>query len=95
MGRETDDVKEGGPAWAVRLTEVMTKLGVNPACQSCGQIKWSISDDPESTTTDALRIGARNTYIPAYVMACRHCGFIRLHSRIVIDAALKDAPDAD
>lgn len=79
-----------GNDWSHSFMKAMERLGVKLSCPACGHQKWSVSENADTTTTDALSIRGGERYIPAYMMACRNCGYIRLHARPIVDAALDE-----
>jgi len=62
----------------VRLSDA----GAREECSICGRVNWTVDDDPAGVTAldpdsgEAVLVPA----VPAIIMVCRNCGFIRLHA---------------
>jgi predicted RNA-binding Zn-ribbon protein involved in translation (DUF1610 family) len=69
----------------IDTTQLDIKLadkGANQKCPVCGRPNWTVDDDPAAVNaidpdTDEILLG---TALPAAVMVCKNCGFIRLHA---------------
>jgi predicted nucleic-acid-binding Zn-ribbon protein len=56
----------------------MRSKGIKRLCYSCGHMDWGINDIV-SANSDT---GAGT--IPMLLMACNHCGYIRLYSAVIV-----------
>ncbi|MDK2756425.1 MAG: hypothetical protein KYX66_06785 [Blastomonas fulva] len=61
-----------------------------PNCSSCGSNNWTVPDDEMAMLRLPIFeqgniISMPGPAIPAYIMLCNNCGFIRMHSVAVVD----------
>lgn len=75
-----------------KLVELLKEKTTTSLCPFCGEDDWSV---PllEDTTGVALP-WAKNTDLymegsPAVMMLCKRCGFVRLHSLLILSGALE------
>jgi predicted RNA-binding Zn-ribbon protein involved in translation (DUF1610 family) len=82
-------VSESSNAW-----EVIYERGASIACPFCGWEEWkplgalqNLSIVLAATTRDGTMVrGPGETGgLGAYAYACANCGFVRLHSKLVVD----------
>ena len=69
----------GGEHNLKRIQLALEAAGAKLECPSCGKVDWDRDPDPvvlPIAKTEGKLIPA----IPAYMLACRNCGFVRLHS---------------
>jgi C4-type Zn-finger protein len=78
----------GDDADEVFLTDVQNKLSFkagNISCPFCSNTKWYLMDKPEVTSIIPL---VNSGAYPVYSFACTNCGFVRQHSRPIVDGQL-------
>lgn len=58
--------------------------GISPTCESCGHNEWS-SVDGAAALPSQRQIPFIDYKLAVYVLGCRHCGFVRLYLKGVVD----------
>jgi hypothetical protein len=69
----------------IDVSELNVRLadrGANRACPVCTRVDWIVDDTPAAINaadpdTETTLVGVS---VPAAILVCRNCGFIRLHS---------------
>lgn len=56
----------------------MRSKGIKRQCESCGRMDWGINDIVAANSDTA------SGTIPMLLMACNHCGYIKLYSVVII-----------
>jgi uncharacterized Zn finger protein len=51
--------------------------GIKRQCDSCGRMDWGITDIVSGNSETGAGI------VPMLLMACNHCGYIRLYSAVI------------
>jgi hypothetical protein len=62
----------------LRVLALNASIGA-PEVAACGGKAWDVETDPVVLPIAAAE-GELHPAIPAYMMVCRNCGFVRLHS---------------
>jgi hypothetical protein len=86
-----------------RALEVLAERGARDDCPICNGSEWDapghlgnlIGNVPLSTPfQEAVRDDEGGlAAITAYVMVCANCGFVRLHSAVVLDGSGRETSD--
>lgn len=68
----------------VEVANALQTKGASNACMSCGHNNWGIHE--KQTLLSEFDAGNFDigTGIPAVLMICHHCGFIRMHAALVL-----------
>jgi hypothetical protein len=73
----------GGQHNLRRIQNALETAGAKLACPSCDHVDWS--RDPDPVVLPIPQAGGKLIpAVPAYMLMCRNCGFIRLHSTKVL-----------
>lgn len=76
----------GGQHNLERVAAALEAAGASLQCPSCGRFDWSRDPDPV-VLPSARPEGNLVPAIPAFILICDNCGFVRLHS---LKALLKE-----
>lgn len=69
-----------------KLPAALSQKGASPACSSCGKNSWGIVPKVVAITiSEDHGFTVPPPHIPVAAMICNHCGFVRIHSLIVLD----------
>lgn len=87
---EADDERWEGDAASASLMAYLNRVGASVKCPSCGHADWELVDMPEHTAAVPLVQDnggwvAPPARVPAYVLVCRNCAFIRMHAKINVE----------
>ena len=73
------------------LQAFLSRKGAALSCPSCGQNTWTIVETPGQTA--AVPLFQNNggwvsppAHVPAYVLICNNCAFIRMHAKLIVEA---------
>lgn len=68
-----------------RLRDILNARGVRLECPSCGHTEWAPLDTNVVLPSSAPQPGFDATGPECLAIACKHCGFVRLHSAQVLE----------
>ena len=65
-----------------RLDLTLADRGARKDCLACGKVDWTVDDDPAAVVAANPETGEAvlGASLPAAIMVCRNCGYIRLHA---------------
>jgi predicted nucleic-acid-binding Zn-ribbon protein len=70
-----------------RLIEAVNKLGVMLECPSCGHGEWAPLGTRVVVPTSGVQPGFEVQGAECLALACKRCGFVRLHSAQVLEGS--------
>jgi predicted nucleic-acid-binding Zn-ribbon protein len=68
-----------------RLTDAVNKVGVKLECPSCGDREWAPLGTTVVLPTSGIQPGFEAQGAECLALACKRCGFVRLHSAQVLE----------
>jgi predicted nucleic-acid-binding Zn-ribbon protein len=68
-----------------RLIETVNSIGVKLECPSCGHAEWAPLGTTVALPTSGLQSGFETQEAECLALACKRCGFVRLHSAQVLE----------
>jgi predicted nucleic-acid-binding Zn-ribbon protein len=68
-----------------RLTDALNRVGVRLDCPSCGHVEWAPLGTTVVLPTSGVQPGFEAQGAECLALACKHCGFVRLHSAQVLE----------
>lgn len=74
-----------------RLAQIMAEKGGDSKCFSCGHNNWAFLD--EAAVVPQLTNTLPAPGIPAAIMVCINCGYIRMHALGPLNMIPKDGGD--
>jgi len=68
-----------------RLREILNSRGVRLECPSCGHREWAPLDRNVVLPSSGMQPGLEAEGPECLAIACKRCGFVRLHSAQVLE----------
>lgn len=99
MADEKPDKKRDDPPALTReqLVSYFQNVGAKDRCPICDYTGWYVFTRGEENVVK-LDYEVENSFLPAIVMVCRNCNFVRLHLKRLIEddysSGAKRKPDA-
>lgn len=73
------------------LLAYLSEKGVRAECYDCQRNDWAIWEDVDGTTVVLNVLGPARTgpvgnpIIPVMIMACNHCGAVRIYTQFLVE----------
>jgi hypothetical protein len=77
------------------IVKILGQSSIDAKCPSCGNDHWLIPDEDHNFTVGLFNPREKDggyvmpgAITPAIFLVCKDCGFIRLHSRILLESLI-------